>query len=142
MGGQAWYIQPYSNSNLYMEVRGDSPYKGAVVQLGGYTGQSNQQWIIDDCNGSILSASSGLALDIGSDPNRGQNMIQWPFHFNGNQVFDYYPGTLTLQARTGLVLDATAVATGVPLVATRYTRSWTQQWRIVSVRNRSITYRG
>jgi hypothetical protein len=74
------------------------------VQRARYTGEAHQRWIIDGQAGGYINTLTNLALDIGSDPQRGPYMIQWAFHRRRNQVFDFNAGTGKIQSRDGRFL--------------------------------------
>jgi hypothetical protein len=124
-----------------MEVSGNSQRDGGIVQLGIYTGALNQQWIIDQPTGKFVCVGSNLCLDIGKDPRRGPNMIQWKRKRGRNQIFDYNPDTMKIQSGDNRFLDINGpISSGTPLFAIDETPRGSQQWVIRSTANPAIRY--
>jgi hypothetical protein len=140
-GYQYWSIHPASNQNLCVEVKDNYQRNGGVIQLAPYTGSQQQQWIIDPNTCGYICAGSNRGMDIGSDPRRGPNMIQWEFHRSPNQTFDYDPNTLKIRSRDGRFLDVNgSISPASTLCCIDDRPTVSQQWIILNVQNRSVKY--
>jgi hypothetical protein len=76
-------------------------------------------------------------MDIGRDPGRGPNIIQWKWHGRDNQQWLYDPATGKVRSKLdNLVLDILGPPQqGAQLVAARDSASQTQQWMLLNVSN-------
>lgn len=87
-----WYYIKNINSQLYVEVAGSSDVKGANVQQGKGTGNSNQKWYVENKGSGYITIKSGLSngyyLDVnGGKKVNGTNIQIWPSNSKDSQKF-------------------------------------------------------
>ena len=106
MSNDYFFIVSEHNPNLVLDIEGGSANQGAKLITWTYHGGENQRfrWVSNlvalntesflnlsfFCNrfnpqGFIVSAKSGLVLDVEGGPNQGAKIIQWPAHGGANQ---------------------------------------------------------
>lgn len=93
--GSGYYrISPVYNSDLAIDIAGQSTANGANVQTWSYWGGTNQQFQFIDAGSGyyrIIARNSGKALDVeGSSTSNGANVLQWSYWGGANQQWMLY----------------------------------------------------
>jgi len=131
------------NSNLCLDVIGDSTNAGTNVQQWYCDQQANQQWTIQSVTFgvySITSVNSGLCLDVtGQSTNAGTNVEQWNCNGQTNQQWTITPTSnnayIIVSVNSGICLDVTGQSTiAGTIVEQWYCNGLTnQQWTLQPV---------
>jgi hypothetical protein len=131
-------IVPESNQGLCLQVENGKHHDGAAFELGHRSGATYQNFRFCPDQRAVICVHSNSAMDIGKDPKRGPNIIQWRWHGRSNQRWIYDASTLRIRAcDQGFVLDVKggSVRAGAHLLAAPESGSATQRWILVNIPN-------
>jgi endoglucanase len=127
-----------TNSNLAMDVTGDSLYAGARIEQQSYWGGANQKWKLSKIgNGAytIMGLSSGLSFDItGQSMTSGTEVEQWNYWGGANQEFVISQTTggqcRIVNAKSGMAVEVPSfdISTGTHVDQWPWNGGTNQQW--------------
>ena len=130
--GQGVCICSAVNPKLCLDVKEGSKKDRARIILFDYTGNANQVWIRQ--GNSLISKSSGKALDIEGGEGEGKNVIQFTKNNGANQNFQITVGNssgvvyITSPAGLALTVKNNNINKCEEIVVSRLTGAHNQLW--------------
>eukprot|EP00029_Vermamoeba_vermiformis_P010472 TRINITY_DN549_c0_g1_i1.p1 TRINITY_DN549_c0_g1~~TRINITY_DN549_c0_g1_i1.p1 ORF type:complete len:147 (-),score=29.90 TRINITY_DN549_c0_g1_i1:111-521(-) len=133
MSADYFFIVSEHNPSLVLDIEGGVANQGAKLITWAYHGGENQRFRFNP-QGFIISAKSGLVLDVEGGPNQGAKIIQWPAHGGANQRWRLHKdGTIRLEnSNLAIDIEGGSNQQGAKLVAWPVHGNTNQRWRIVN----------